>query len=170
MVTKQNIVSVLLVVAVIALVAGVAAMKSGKQEQPPVNEQVVMPPVADPAPATVPAPAPEAANNANVPANYSSGPAPVVAQLPRLIEVGGEKCIPCMQMAPIIEELQQEYEGRVDIIKIDVGKDYSALKKYGVRLIPTQVFLKADGQEFWRNEGTLTREEIVAKFVEMGIR
>lgn len=148
-VNKPNAVNILLVVGVIVLVVGVAAMKSSKQEPLP--------------------PAPTSAAT-NIPSGYSSGSAPAAERLPRLVELGGEKCIPCIKMAPIIEELQKEYAGRVDIEKIDVGKVPSAMNLYAVRLIPTQVFLKADGQEFWRNEGTLTKEEIVAKFVEMGIK
>ncbi len=146
---RKNAVNLLLIVAVIVLVAGVAAMKSFQREQTQ---------------------SPELPTVSNIPSDYSTDAAPVVERLPRLVEVGGEKCIPCMQMAPIIEELQKEYAGRVDIEKIDVGKVPSAMNLYAVRLIPTQVFLRADGQEFWRNEGTLTKEEIVAKFVEMGIK
>jgi len=148
-VDKKNIVNLLVIAAVIVFVAGVAAMKSSRQEQ-----------VQTPEPAAM----------SNIPAGYASGTTPVVERLPHLVEIGGEKCIPCMQMAPIIEELQKEYAGRVDIEKIDVAKVPSAMNLYAVRLIPTQVFLKADGQEFWRNEGTLTKEEIVAKFLEMGIK
>ncbi len=147
---KRNAINLFLIAGVIILVAGVAAMKSFKQDQ-------------------VPAPAPEAV--ANVPASYSTtGAIPTVTQLPRLVELGGEKCLQCMQMAPVIEELKQEYAGRVNIEKIDVTKDPSAGTLYAIRLIPTQVFLKADGQEFWRHEGSLTKEEIIAKFVEMGIK
>jgi thioredoxin 1 len=148
-VNKHNAVNILLIIGVIVLVAGVAAMKSSKQEK-----------VQTPEPAAI----------SNIPAGYATGNTQPTATLPRLVEIGGEKCIPCMQMAPIIEALQKEYAGRVDIEKIDVGKVPSAMNLYAVRLIPTQVFLKADGQEFWRNEGTLTKEEIVAKFVEMGIK
>ncbi|MBV6481483.1 MAG: hypothetical protein DIKNOCCD_01206 [bacterium] len=148
-VNNQNVVNLLMIAAVIALVAGVAAMKSSQREQ---------------------VHAPEPAAVSNVPEDYAFINSQPTAKLPRLVELGGEKCIPCMQMAPIIEELQKEYAGRVNIEKIDVGKVHSAINLYAVRLIPTQVFIKADGQEFWRNEGTLTKEEIVAKFVEMGIK
>jgi thioredoxin 1 len=157
---KHNAVNILLVVSVIALVAGVAAMKSSNREEVPLAKQALV----------TSAPAPEPATVSNIPAGYSTGPAPVVQRLPRLVEIGGEKCIPCMQMAPIIEALQKEYAGRMDIEKIDVAKVPSAMNLYAVRLIPTQVFLKADGQEFWRHEGPLTKEEIVAKFVKMGIQ
>lgn len=159
-VNKPNAFNILLIVGVIVLVAGVAAMKSSRQEQVPVAEQALV----------TSAQAPELTAGSNIPSGYSTSAAPAVVRLPRLVELGGEKCIPCMQMAPIIEALQKEYAGRVDIEKIDVGKVPSAMNLYAVRLIPTQVFLKADGQEFWRNEGTLTKDEIVAKFMEMGIK
>lgn len=93
-----------------------------------------------------------------------------VSPLPRLVEIGGEKCIPCREMAPILELIKSEYSGRLEVETLDLAKVPLAQKIYAIRLIPTQVFLRGDGEEFWRNEGTLTREEIVAKLAEMGVR
>jgi thioredoxin 1 len=145
---NKSILNLLIIMGVIGLVVCVAIIRSKQQE--PVEEAPPVP--------------------TNVPTNYLSTTAPMTITLPRLVEIGGETCIPCMQMAPILDELKKEYTGRVEIEKIDLAKTPSAQKIYAIRLIPTQVFLKSDGQEYWRNEGTLTKAEIVTKFVEMGVK
>lgn len=89
--------------------------------------------------------------------------------LPRLLELGSHKCIPCKMMAPIIEELTTTCEGLVDVDFIDVKLDRDAAKPYKVRIIPTQIFFAADGKELWRHQGFLPREEIVAKWAEFGV-
>ncbi|MCG3198246.1 MAG: thioredoxin family protein [Candidatus Omnitrophica bacterium] len=105
-----------------------------------------------------------------IPTGGVTSPTSASASLPRLVEIGGEKCIPCREMAPILESIKAEYSGRLEVETIDLEKVPLAQKIYAVRLIPTQVFLKSNGEEFWRNEGTLTREEIVLKLGEMGVR
>jgi thioredoxin 1 len=90
------------------------------------------------------------------------------AGLPRMIDLGADKCIPCKAMAPILVELRNDYAGRATIEFIDVWKDPGAGETYGVRLIPTQIFLDRDGKEVWRHEGFLPKAEIIAKLKELG--
>jgi thioredoxin 1 len=84
--------------------------------------------------------------------------------LPKLIDLGAGECIPCKMMAPILTELKSEYEGMLDIVVIDVWKNPFEAQKYGIRVIPTQIFYDANGQEFFRHEGFLSKEEILRKF------
>jgi len=91
-----------------------------------------------------------------------------VAGLPRLVDLGSVSCIPCKMMAPILEELKKEYAGRLQVDFIDVWENPEAGAPYGIRLIPTQVFLDPDGKELWRHEGFLGKEEILAKWKELG--
>jgi thioredoxin 1 len=86
--------------------------------------------------------------------------------LPRLVDLGAGKCIPCKKMAPIIEELKIDYAGIVDVVFVDVWKDPKAGKPYKIRLIPTQVFFDAAGKEVFRHEGFFSREEIEKVFKE----
>ena len=86
-------------------------------------------------------------------------PAPPAA-LPRLVDLGAHKCVPCKRMAPILEALRVDYAGAVDVRFIDVWKDPRAGKPYGIRLIPTQVFFDRTGRERFRHEGFFSREEI----------
>jgi len=91
-------------------------------------------------------------------------------KLPRVVDLGADKCKACKELAPIIAELRREYEGRVIIEFIDVWKDPRAGEPYKFRVIPTQVFFDADGREVWRHEGFLPKAEFVAKFAELGVR
>jgi len=92
--------------------------------------------------------------------------APAVSSgvLPRMVDLGADKCIPCKRMAPIIESLKVDYAGSVDVQFIDVWKDAQAGKPYGIRLIPTQVFFDRKGRERFRHEGFFAREDIERVF------
>lgn len=89
--------------------------------------------------------------------------------LPRLVDLGASKCVPCKMMAPILEELKKEYTGRMLIEFIDVWKKPEAGKEYGVRMIPTQIFYNAGGKEIFRHEGFFAKEDIVAKWKALGV-
>ena len=91
------------------------------------------------------------------------------AALPRLLELGADKCIPCKMMAPILAELRQEYAGQLQVDFIDVWKNESAGEDYGVRVIPLQIFFGADGRELYRHEGFFAKEDILAKWRELGV-
>jgi len=89
--------------------------------------------------------------------------------LPRLIDLGADKCIPCKMMAPILEELKKEYAGIFKVEFIDVWKNPDKAKKYGVKIIPTQIFFDAAGKELFRHEGFFSKEDILSKWKELGI-
>lgn len=88
--------------------------------------------------------------------------------LPRLVDLGAHKCIPCKMMAPILEELTKEYAGRMVVEFIDVWENPAAGQKYGVRMIPTQIFYDRAGKELFRHEGFMSKEDILAKWREFG--
>jgi len=97
---------------------------------------------------------------------------PVTAPVPgkvTMIDLGATECIPCKMMAPIIEELKKEYAGKAEIIFIDVWKDPSQAKKYGIRTIPTQIFFDAEGREVHRNTGFMDKKRIVAILSRLGV-
>ena len=90
--------------------------------------------------------------------------------LPRLVDLGADKCIPCKMMAPILEELKKEYAEIFNVEFIDVWKNPEAGTKYGIRLIPTQIFFDTSGKELFRHEGFLGKDDILAKWKELGIK
>jgi len=108
-------------------------------------------------------------------ADAGSGPgdAPAevqAADLPRLLDLGADKCVPCKMMAPILDELKQDYAGVMTVEFIDVWKEPTAATPYGIRVIPTQIFFSAEGTELFRHEGFFSREDILAKWRELGVK
>lgn len=84
------------------------------------------------------------------------------------IELGSVNCVPCKMMKSVMEEIEKEYGGQVKVVFHDVwteaGKPYA--QQYSIRVIPTQVFLDKDGNEYYRHQGYFPKEELV-KILEM---
>ncbi len=93
----------------------------------------------------------------------------VVAGLPKLVDLGADKCIPCKMMAPVLEELKKDYAGKLNVQFIDVWKNPDAGKVYGIEMIPTQIFVDAAGKELFRHVGFFGKDDILAKWRELGV-
>jgi len=76
------------------------------------------------------------------------------------VELGSVKCIPCKKMQPIMRSIEKKYGGQVKVTFYDVWEDDAPAKKFGIELIPTQVFLDAIGKEIMRHQGFFAEEEI----------
>lgn len=72
-------------------------------------------------------------------------------------------------MTPVLEELKKEYAGRLQVDFFDVWQDPDAGKKYAMKMIPTQIFFDAAGKELFRHEGFISRDDILAKWKELGV-
>ena len=88
--------------------------------------------------------------------------------LPKLVDVGADKCIPCIKMAPILDTLREDFVGRFEVVFVDAWKNREEAARYGVQMIPTQIFFAADGSELYRHTGFYGREEILEKWLELG--
>ncbi len=95
---------------------------------------------------------------------------PVAKRLPKLLDLGADKCVPCRMMAPILEELAKEYKGQLDVEFIDVWKNSKAAEKHKVKSIPTQIFYDSKGKEFFRHVGFYSKEDILKAFEKQGIK
>jgi thioredoxin 1 len=89
--------------------------------------------------------------------------------IPRLVDLGADKCIPCKKMAPILKAMKEEYAGRMVVEFIDVWKNPDAGKKYKIQVIPTQIFYDASGKELGRHQGFMSKEDILAQWKKFGI-
>ena len=88
------------------------------------------------------------------------------------VELGSVNCIPCKAMQPVMKAIESKYKGKVRVVFYDVWTDQGApyAKSYNVRAIPTQVFLDADGNEFFRHTGYYPEADIDAVLLSRGIK
>lgn len=89
-------------------------------------------------------------------------------KLPRLIDLGADKCVPCKMMVPVLEQLTTEFKGKLNVEFYDVWKNPAYGEKYGINLIPTQIFLDPNDKELFRHQGYFSKEDILAKWKELG--
>lgn len=94
----------------------------------------------------------------------------VAKQLPRVVDLGRGTCIPCRRMAPILDELKRELKGKAVVEVIDLDDDPEASDVYKIRLIPSQIFFDTEGNETWRHEGFLGKEDILTRLKEAGMK
>jgi len=88
------------------------------------------------------------------------------------VELGSVGCIPCDKMQPIMKEIEEEYKGQVKVVFHDVktaeGQPY--IKEFGIRAIPTQVFLDKDGNEYFRHLGFFAKDELIKVLEKQGVK
>ena len=87
-----------------------------------------------------------------------------------MVDIGADRCIPCKMMAPIIEEVREEYQGRAVVAFVDVWKYPERAKPFGISVIPTQIFYDATGREALRHEGFMDKDAIVKVFRRLGVK
>ena len=86
-----------------------------------------------------------------------------------MVDLGAKKCIPCKMMAPIMEKMEKAYEGRAEIIFIDVWENREQAPRFKIRAIPTQIFFNEKGEEVYRHVGFLKEESIIGQLTKMGV-
>ena len=95
-----------------------------------------------------------------------------IKQKVTFIELGSVNCIPCKKMQPIMKSVEEKYGTQVKVVFYDVWKEdqkHYAIK-YGIKLIPTQVFLDEKGKEFFRHEGFYPETEIDKLLQKKGLK
>lgn len=89
------------------------------------------------------------------------------SDLPVLVDFWATWCNPCRMLAPILEELAQEYEGKVKFCKIDVDEHGDLAAMYGIVSIPTLVLMRG-GKEIERLSGLRPKDDL-AEFLDANI-
>ncbi len=78
---------------------------------------------------------------------------------PALIDFYADWCGPCKMLAPILEQLSEEYEGKIDIYKIDTEAEQELAAAFGIRSIPSMLFCPSEGDPQMAN-GALPKAEL----------
>jgi thioredoxin 1 len=86
-----------------------------------------------------------------------------------MLELGSVGCIPCEQMKPVMQKLRETYKGKLDVIFIDVRQDNNTARRFGIHIIPVQVFLDKTGKEFHRHVGFYAYDEITPVLKKAGL-
>jgi thioredoxin 1 len=89
---------------------------------------------------------------------------------PTFLDLGSKVCVPCKLMAPIIDSVNNEFKGilNVKFVEVGMGGDKALAEKHKIKSIPTQIFFAPDGKELWRHEGYISRYGILDKWRELG--
>jgi thioredoxin 1 len=93
---------------------------------------------------------------------------PIKGQV-NLVEIWSNYCLPCKMMAPVMANVEKNYKGKAAIVNLDVDKFPDQIKRFGIHVIPTQIFFDPDGKEVYRHEGFLSEKDIGAQFKKMGV-
>lgn len=94
----------------------------------------------------------------------------LISGKPTVIDLGARTCIPCKQMAPILESLAGEYRNQASVLFIDVHENQAAADRFRVQMIPTQIFFDSRGKEVKRHIGFLDRAGIVRELKAAGVK
>lgn len=170
---KGAVTNTIVVLAVVAVIIAAAWLKkqrsqeSSHQDKPRVSadssDQSAQIQVNTTAPS---GPATDGAPRTPAPTSATASTDSAKSKLPRLVDLGADKCKACKALAPILVALREEYKGRLDVEFIDVWKNPPAGEPYGIRLIPTQILFDKYGKEVWRHEGFISKEDLKALFAD----
>lgn len=81
------------------------------------------------------------------------------SEIPVLADFYSDSCIPCKRLSPVLAELEEEFEGRLKIAKININFDTELAEKYDVQSAPTLVFFE-NGEEIERIRGLVRKDDI----------
>ncbi|MBR2638382.1 MAG: thioredoxin [Bacteroidaceae bacterium] len=90
----------------------------------------------------------------------------LASELPIVIDFSATWCGPCRQLAPVIEELAKEYEGRIAVGKCDIEEAVDLTDEYNIRNVPTVLFIK-NGQVVSKFVGSKSKADVKKYFEEL---
>ena len=93
--------------------------------------------------------------------------------MPRMIKFSAPMCSDCQKMAEVIEEVRDDYNGKVEFVEIMVNQNspevQTLIKRHNVTLVPTMVFINSNGEQIARIEGAIPKEDFIM-YLEKGMK
>lgn len=87
----------------------------------------------------------------------------IESDVPVILEFYSDSCIPCKALSPVLGDIEDEYEGRVKVCKVNVNIDRDLAEKYEVMAAPTMLFFE-NGKEIDRVKGIASKDDILDRF------
>lgn len=89
---------------------------------------------------------------------------------PSLVDFGAAGCVACDMMAPLLKSLKQQYDGKANVIVVDVRDEQALATRFGIQSIPVQVFFDEQGREVFRHVGAFSGEQMKTQLANMGVK
>jgi thioredoxin 1 len=89
--------------------------------------------------------------------------------IPILLEFHSEACESCKDRAPLLKRITKELKGHVQVLALDMADNRDLSEAYGIQQLPTQIFFDAKGKPAFWHAGPMSRQEIIAKWKELGV-
>ena len=151
-----------IILVVIVAVAGVVIAKQKMKAPPAVTEQA--------------AETPQSAPKNGADDSKPDGPLPgsrlaecLISGRPTMADFGRTWCKPCKAMVPILKQAAKDYQGKANILFVDLGKYAKLGRNYRIRAMPTQIFFDAQGNEVGRHMGYMGSKDIERRLAELGV-
>ena len=89
---------------------------------------------------------------------------------PTMVDFGSKGCVPCDMLAPILETLKSKYKEKANIVVVLTGEEPVLTSRYGIEVIPLQIFYDKTGIEILRLTGFFPQEEIEKQLLQIGVK
>ncbi len=86
-----------------------------------------------------------------------------------MIDLGKKTCTQCKMMAPILEKLKIKYQGKAEIVFINLLDDPEQQYRFELKALPTQIFFNREGKEIYRHTGFMSEKAIIEQLNKMGV-
>lgn len=89
---------------------------------------------------------------------------------PALIEFGAETCSQCKRMKVVLDAMARRYQGRAQVVQVNVNRDREVTRRFKIMVIPTLVFFDAKGKEAGRSYGYMDEVAVAKRLHDLGAR
>ena len=90
------------------------------------------------------------------------------SELPVLIDLHADWCQPCKQLAPIVDEVSRELDGKLKVVKLDIDQNPNVTGKYAIRAVPTLIMFK-NGEVAAQHTGALVQKKQLESWVNSSV-